>query len=90
MIKEKIVEDFGQPSFHVGAGVELFVGGESANKSLLDQVVGIGWTFCQVQCHSIQMVEVSHGLGRDGGALDALCFSLSGHGWSLTNCALSV
>jgi len=45
MIKEKIVEDFGQPSFHVGAGVELFVGGESANKSLLDQVVGIGWTF---------------------------------------------
>ena len=85
MIKEKIVQDFGQPRFHVGSRVELFLGGEGANESLLDQVLGVDRIFCQMKRHPIQMIEVNHGLISDSVALGAPCFSLPGHEGMLTN-----
>ena len=90
MIKEKIVQDFGQPRFHIGSRVELFVGGEGANECLLDEILSVGRIFCQMKCHSIQMIEVNHGLICDSILPGASRFSLPSHGRILTNCAASV
>ena len=90
MIKEKIVEDLGQPRFHIGSGTELIVSREGTNKSLLDEILGVGWIFYQVECDPIQMIEVNHGFTRNRVPPGASRFSLPNHAGILTNRRASV
>jgi hypothetical protein len=70
------MQDLGQPRFHVSSRVELFMGSESPNKSLLNEILGIDRIFCQMKCHPIQMIKVNHGLTGESVLLGAPCFSI--------------
>jgi hypothetical protein len=89
MIEKKIAQDLRQPRFHIGCRIELFVSSEGANKSLLDQILGVRCIFCQIERHPIQMIEVNHGLTCNSVLFGASCFSLSGHAGILIDESLS-
>ena len=90
VIIEKVVKDLGQPRFHIGSGGELILSREGTNKSLLDEIFGVGWIFYQVECNPIQMIEVNHGFIRKRVPPGASHFWLPEHAGILTNERASV
>jgi hypothetical protein len=89
-IKEKIMQNLGQPRLYIGSGIELFVGREGTNKRFLNQILGVRGIFHQVERHPIQMIEVNHSSARDGVLPGASGFLLSQHAGILTNRKASV
>jgi hypothetical protein len=90
VIEEKVVQDPGQPCLHIGSGIEPLMRAERARECLLDQIVGVGGVFREMNSHPIEMIEVSHGLVSKIGLRGAHRFSLPGHGRILANSHASV
>jgi hypothetical protein len=90
VVEEKVVQDPGQPCFHVGSGIEPLMRAERASKCFLDQIVRVGGVLREMNSHPIEMIEVSHGLMSKTGLRGAHRFSLPGHGRILANPHASV
>ena len=90
VIKEKIVQDPGQPRFQIGAAFELLASRQRPKESFLNQIRSIGRIFCQMKRHPVKMIEMSHGFSCESVACRARCFLVAGHGRILTNCGTAV
>src|SRR5215467_7061385 len=79
------MQNFSQPRFHVSPNLKLVIGGKSASKSLLHQVLRFILILCQMECDAIQMIEVKHSFFDKLSSCRQIFFSGRSHGVILTN-----